>query len=303
MVVAEYSPNEVKGAVAGVRRRRQGTGAEDGPDAAGPRRTTAAARRGRCRGGRADPRRAPRRRGGGAHPRIRRCSMIGSLRGTLLEREDGELLVEVGGVGYRVAGDPGDRARGRRGVARRGLPARPPPPPRGRRGALRLPVDRGPSGVRDVDRHPRRGPRTRPRDPVGALTARASPRARYRRRRSAVPGAGRGSQDRSAAAGGAEVPPVAARGRRRRGVRRGRMPATRAPIRRSPCAPTCARRWAGSATATDEIGRVLADLPEQARRPSSCARPSSVWRWPDGTRRAAATRRGGRGPRRRGLDR
>lgn len=44
--------------------------------------------------------------------------MIGSLRGTLLERwGDGELLVEVGGVGYRVtvtpttvveAGDPGD---------------------------------------------------------------------------------------------------------------------------------------------------------------------------------------------------
>ena len=32
--------------------------------------------------------------------------MIGSLRGTLLEREDGELLVEVGGVGYRVAVTP-----------------------------------------------------------------------------------------------------------------------------------------------------------------------------------------------------
>jgi Holliday junction DNA helicase RuvA len=44
--------------------------------------------------------------------------MIGALRGTLLERwGDGELLVDVGGIGYRVtvtpttvveAGDPGD---------------------------------------------------------------------------------------------------------------------------------------------------------------------------------------------------
>lgn len=33
--------------------------------------------------------------------------MIGSLRGVLLEREPGEVLVEVGGVGYRVTVTPG----------------------------------------------------------------------------------------------------------------------------------------------------------------------------------------------------
>ncbi len=32
--------------------------------------------------------------------------MIGSLRGELLDREDGELLVEVGGLGYRVSVTP-----------------------------------------------------------------------------------------------------------------------------------------------------------------------------------------------------
>ncbi len=40
------------------------------------------------------------------------AGMIGSLRGTLLERApDGELLVEVGGVGYRVLAGPATAAR------------------------------------------------------------------------------------------------------------------------------------------------------------------------------------------------
>ena len=42
-----------------------------------------------------------------------RTGMIGSLRGTLLDRSNGELLVEVGGVGYRVQVGPVDRRRAR----------------------------------------------------------------------------------------------------------------------------------------------------------------------------------------------
>ena len=65
--------------------------------------------------------------------------MIGSLRGELLERwSDGEVLVEVAGVGYRVTVSPATSVDlGETG--RRGLPAHPPSPTRGRRDALRLP--------------------------------------------------------------------------------------------------------------------------------------------------------------------
>src|SRR5690606_2333450 len=81
------------------RRRRQGTGAEDGADPPRPPRSAAPARRRRCRRG-------------GAHPRRheRGAPVIGSLRGTLLDRDGPELLVEVGGIGYRLQVTPATAA-------------------------------------------------------------------------------------------------------------------------------------------------------------------------------------------------
>ena len=188
MDVVEYSPNQVKDAVAGY-------GAADKDQVqrmvqilldldAVPR----AARRRRRRGDRADPRRAHRRtaatlpaRREGADDRIRcaaRCSTAPTT----------ELLVEVGGLGYRVQVTPATVA-GAGDVGARGVPARAPPPAGGRRDALRVHLDRGAPGVRDADRHPRRRPVARPGHPVGALAARAAPRPGHRRRGRAVPGA------------------------------------------------------------------------------------------------------------------
>ncbi|MCZ7629381.1 MAG: crossover junction endodeoxyribonuclease RuvC [Microthrixaceae bacterium] len=94
--VMEYSPNEVKGAVA-ASGSGQGPGAEDGATAAGTARTAPSGRRGRCRCGGARPRRHHCRpnlqRGGGA--------MIASVRGELLRRDAATLVVEVAGLGYR----------------------------------------------------------------------------------------------------------------------------------------------------------------------------------------------------------
>ena len=67
--------------------------------------------------------------------------MIGSLRGSVLERDlDGTVLLEVGGVGYLVDGLAADAGRARAGDA--GVPLRPPPHPRGRPDAVRLHVTR-----------------------------------------------------------------------------------------------------------------------------------------------------------------
>ncbi len=97
--------------------------------------------------------------------------MIGSVRGTVVERTaTGEVLVEVGGVGYRVhvpASALADVAPGRRRV-----PLHPPARARGRDGALRVPDPRRARHVRGADRHDRGGAQARARDVVGALTER-----------------------------------------------------------------------------------------------------------------------------------
>ena len=67
-----------------------------------------------------------------------RRPMIGSLRGQVLERDlAGWVLVEVSGVGYVVHVTPRALAEPRAVVA--GLPLRPPPHPRGRPAAVRVP--------------------------------------------------------------------------------------------------------------------------------------------------------------------
>ena len=126
MPVVQYSPNEVKLAVTG-------DGAADKLAVQTmvtrlldlPRRPQAPRRGRRARAGvvpfvarafdrGADARSRPRRRHGFVRDRqgdAEGSTMIGSIRGTVLERTtSGEVLVEVGGVGYRVLG-AGRRAR------------------------------------------------------------------------------------------------------------------------------------------------------------------------------------------------
>ena len=117
--VVQYSPNEVKLAVAGDGARGQGGGAGDGGAAAAAGRGAPTARRRRRARARVVPLVARAAAGIGrpaARPASRRLAaaiaaavsrggidVIGSLRGTVLERTpSGEVLVEVGGVGYRV---------------------------------------------------------------------------------------------------------------------------------------------------------------------------------------------------------
>ena len=87
-----------------------------------------------------------------------------------------ELLVEVGGVGYRLHGRAGHR-RHRRRRRRRGVPPRPPPRPRGRRHALRLRHPRGTGQLRGAARRPRGRPRARPRHPLGPRARRPCARS------------------------------------------------------------------------------------------------------------------------------
>ena len=93
--------------------------------------------------------------------------MIGSVRGTVLERTPtGEVLVEVGGVGYRCLVPLG--ALPPLTPGRPGVPHDAPARARGRDDAVRLPDPRRARHVRDADRRERRRPEARARDPVGA---------------------------------------------------------------------------------------------------------------------------------------
>ena len=80
--------------------------------------------------------------------------MIGSLRGTLLDRPaTGEVIVEVGGVGYR-ASVPTSVLSGLGPVGHRGLPPRAHPRPRGRHRAVRLRPRRRAAVLRGAARAP-----------------------------------------------------------------------------------------------------------------------------------------------------
>ena len=151
-----------------ARRRCRGAGSAPDGEAAARRRRPA---RRRDRGGAVE---------GG-------CAVIGSVRGTVLERTaTGEVLVEVGGVGYRVL-VPLERAARRCTRARR-VPLHAPARPRGRDGALRVPDARRARHLRGADRHHRRRARssrwrcsrcTRPRRCGGRCSTTTSPRSRW----------------------------------------------------------------------------------------------------------------------------
>ena len=116
--VVQYTPNQVKEAVAGWGGGRQGAGAEDGAGPPRPRRAAPAGRRRRRRRPRPVP---PGRRPvpGAASAAVR--PMIGSLRGTVLERgADAEVLARGARrrlPGHRHAPHAGRARRRRRGAS------------------------------------------------------------------------------------------------------------------------------------------------------------------------------------------
>ena len=229
------------------RRRRQVRGAADGDaaPAAGrrapirPTPPTRSRSRSATGGGRRSPPpvpgRRPRRRASAprrlgwrtpSRPRWpgRRRPVIGSVRGTVLERTAaGEVLVEVGGVGYRVL-VPGRRAAGA-APGRRRVPVHAPARARGRDGALRLPDARRARHLRGADRAP---PASGPKLALAMLSVHsprgAAARAARRRPRRAHDGARRRQAHRAAAAGRAQGPPRGARARPHRGGRARRAP-------------------------------------------------------------------------------
>src|SRR5690606_36087197 len=91
--------------------RRQGAGSGDGAAIAEAGPAAAPGRRCGCRGPGAVP--PGTRSGAGSTGRCSaECPVIGSLRGTLLDRSSaGEVLIEVGGVGHRVQAGPATAAR------------------------------------------------------------------------------------------------------------------------------------------------------------------------------------------------
>ena len=101
--VAQYTPNQVKDAVAGWGAAAEGAGAADGAGPPAPGHPTPTGRRRRClRAGPLPPGDGP-----DAGPTRRGDDVIGSLRGEVLERGlDGTVLVEAGGVGYLVSVTP-----------------------------------------------------------------------------------------------------------------------------------------------------------------------------------------------------
>ena len=169
-----------RGEARGHRRRpgRQGGGADDGRPAA---RTCATSR------SRPTPPTRSRSRAaisGACRSTAMGVVVIGSLRGTIVERTmSGEVLVEVGGVGYRALVPSARRAVARSGCER--VPVHAPPRARRRDDALRLPDPRRARHVRGAHRRDGCRAEARARDPLGAHAGGAAPLAGRRRSRCA----------------------------------------------------------------------------------------------------------------------
>ena len=193
--------------------------------------------------------------------------MIGSVRGTVLERTpSGEVLVEVGGVGYRVLVPLGAIPRSnpaRNAFLFTHLHVRDDAmvlfgfPTRDERDTFEALI--GATGV---------GPEARARDPVGALAARLRRVPRRRRPRRARARARRRQAHRAAAAHRAEGAPRSARPRSRRG------PRSAAPSAR---APRCATRSSGLGYSPDEVRDVLGQLADDGTSKSCCATRCDCW--------------------------
>ena len=192
--------------------------------------------------------------------------MIGSVRGTVVERTtSGEVLVEVGGVGYRVNVPLRVVPDARSGRQR--VPVHAPARARRRDDALRLPEPRRARHVRGADRRDRCRPEARARDPVGAHAEHAAPRPRRRRSRRADARARRRQAHRAAPARRAEGAARGPRSRPRRGDRAARR-------RR---AARCATRSSASATRPTRCARCSASSATTARSRTSCATRSGCW--------------------------
>ena len=195
--VVQYTPNQVKDAVAGW-------GGADKEQVQKMVQVTARTRP-RCRSRPMPPTRrpcavpsgdvadaTPGRRG------QRRLGMIGSLRGSVLERNvDGTVLIEVNGVGYLVT--VSQRTLAELEPSTTHVPLRPPPHPRGHPDAVRVRRSRGTRHVPGAHRHARHRPGARDGDPGDASAARrsstSSPTTTPRRCRS-CPGVGKKTAER-----------------------------------------------------------------------------------------------------------
>ena len=180
--------------------------------------------------------------------------MIGSLRGTLLDRcRTARCWSRSAGVGYRVHGHADHRPSALGEVG----------------GEVFLHVHHhvredaetlygfltatSASCFEALHRRPRRRPDARPRHPLGAhARPRCARSLADRRRRRAVPGARGRQEDRGPPAGRAEVP--SRRARPRRSADR-RSPRSAGPGPASVRSPTCATPWPSLGYGPDEIGR------------------------------------------------
>ena len=131
-----------------------------------------------------------------ALPKVAAHDRLAARHGARTHSTTARVLVEVGGVGYLVTVTPRTLAELEPDVA--GVPLRPPPHPRRRPDAVRVPATRRARHVRGPDRHPRHRPGAGAGDPRHAL---ADGARRHRRQQrlgalTLVPGVGKKTAER-----------------------------------------------------------------------------------------------------------
>ena len=199
--------------------------------------------------------------------------MIAAVRGEVMVRRPDHVVIDAGGVGYRLAVSsetlkavPGDRARG--------LPARRADRPRGLARPLRLRLRGGARPLPAADLGQRRRPQGRDRDPLRRHRARPAAGDRRRRRQTLPGGAGDRQADR-----GADHRRAAREGRRGAGGGGRRSPAredgdARAPRPRRPGQPRL-RAAGGRAAARRHRGRRPEELVAAALRKAAASRSAA----------------------------
>ena len=135
--------------------------------------------------------------------------MIAAVRGEVMVRRPDHVVIDAGGVGYRLAVSA-ETLKAVPATGQRGLPARRADRPRRLAGALRLRLRGGARPLRRADLGQRRRPQGRDRDALRRPRARAAAGDRRRRRQTLPGGAGDRQADR-----GADHRRAAREGRRR----------------------------------------------------------------------------------------
>ena len=191
-----YTPQQVKGAVCGNGRADKDQVARMVARLLGLRRAADARPRRRRAGGR-DLRPQPGAAGRRAGRRRRGAAMIALISGTVAVRRADHVVVDCGGVGYRLAVSA-ETLRQVPAVGR-GRPAHPPGRPRRRAGAVRVRHRGGARAVPDAARRPVGRAQGRARGPLGRRRRGSCWRARRGRRLAplqAVPGVGKRTAER-----------------------------------------------------------------------------------------------------------